>query len=56
MCLSFCPVVEADFVLALALRSSKADKAAQDKLKSAMKLMVSVMAAGNATASSCAGA
>jgi hypothetical protein len=48
--------LEADLGLALARRSSKGDKAAQEKLKSAMKMMASMMAAGNATASSCAGA
>ena len=48
--------LEADFGLALAHRSGKADKATQKKLKSAMQMMLSMMAAGNATASSCAGA
>ena len=48
--------LEADIGLALARRSSKGNAAAQKKLKKAMQMMASMMAAGNATASSCAGA
>jgi hypothetical protein len=47
--------LEADYVLALARRSSKGDKAAQKQLNNAMQMMASMMAAGNA-AVNCAGA
>jgi len=41
---------------ALAAANSTADKAAQKQLNQAMQMMASMMAVGNAAASSCAGA